>query len=86
MQTSMTAQQMMQKTQKTNTAAVMTTKTKQAGRKSRRSIRYGQLVRGWSWRTTLERLERMEGLRKRLGISKTEFLEMAIDRLLSNAL
>jgi len=41
-----------------------------AGRKHRRSARYGKLVPAWRWRTTPARLERMEKLREKLGISK----------------
>ena len=46
---------------------------------TRRQSRYGLLVRGWHWRTTPERLEAAERTRKRLGMSKTQFLEHAID-------
>ena len=52
---------------------------KQEGRKpSRRSLRYGKLVRGWDWRTTPELLEKAEAKRNELNLGKTEFLELAI--------
>lgn len=47
---------------------------------SRRVERYGKLVRGWDWRTTPERLELAEATRKKLGVSRTHFLELLIDR------
>ena len=46
---------------------------------NRRQTRYGKLKRGWDWRTTPERLEKAESLVEKLGITKTEFLEAAID-------
>lgn len=49
--------------------------------KSRRESRYGTLKHGWNWRTTAERLERAEAQRQKIGASKTQFLEMAIDAL-----
>ncbi len=45
-----------------------------------RKQRYGKLVRGWDWRTTPERLAKMEAERKRLGMNKTEYLEYCIDK------
>ena len=59
---------------------------KQGGRKpSRRSKRYGNLVPAWRWRTTPARLERMEAKRQEMGISKTEFIELSIDKFLDDA-
>lgn len=49
---------------------------------TRRESRYGNLERGWAWRTTAERLERAEAQRQRIGASKTQFLEMAVDGLI----
>ena len=49
---------------------------------TRRSNRYGSLVYGWNWRTTEERLERAEAQRQRIGASKTQFIEMALDALI----
>jgi hypothetical protein len=46
---------------------------------TRRQERYATLTRGWSWRTTPERLQKAQALADRLGISKTELLERAID-------
>lgn len=50
---------------------------------SRRSLRYGKLVRGWDWRTTPELLEKAEKKRKELNLSRTEFLEKAIETLVN---
>jgi len=55
------------------------------GRKSRRKQRYGKLVRGWDWRTTPGLLEQAERDRKRLGLSRTEYLENAIMEKLNTA-
>ena len=66
----------------------MSNQTKKAGsnpRQLRRSARYGKLVPAWRWRTTPARLERMEELREKLGISKTELIETAIDQLLERS-
>lgn len=54
------------------------------GRKapSRFAQRYGKLVRGWDWRTTPERLSQAESLAAKLGVSKTELLEIALDSLI----
>ena len=49
---------------------------------TRRSQRYGKLVRGWDWRTTPSLLEKAEAKRKELNLSRTEFLEKAINQLL----
>lgn len=49
---------------------------------TRRSLRYGKLVRGWDWRTTPELLEKAEKKRKELKLSRTEFLEKAISKLI----
>lgn len=49
---------------------------------SRRQARYGRLVRGWDWRTDPELLQQAENERIRRGISRTEFLELAISSLL----
>ena len=49
---------------------------------TRRSKRYGKLVRGWDWRTTPDRLEQMEIKRLELDMSKTQFLEWCIDKQL----
>lgn len=51
--------------------------------KTRRQSRYGQLVRGWDWRTTEERLQKAEKLRLAQGITRTELLERAIDEYLA---
>lgn len=48
----------------------------------RRSLRYGKLVRGWDWRTTPDLLEKAEAKRKELNLSRTEFLELAINKLI----
>jgi hypothetical protein len=48
----------------------------------RRIARYGRTVRGWAWRTTQERLDAAEAARIKLGITRTEFLERAIDAML----
>lgn len=57
----------------------------QRGRKpSRRSLRYGKLVRGWDWRTTPELLEKAETKRKEINLSRTEFLELALTKLIEN--
>jgi hypothetical protein len=61
---------------------------KGAGRKpapTRRAKRYGNLIPAWRWRTTPERLEQMEEKRKSMGIGKTEFIEIAVDRLINDA-
>jgi hypothetical protein len=58
----------------------MTTAKKQP---TPRSLRYGCLVRGWSWRTTPELLNRAEARRKELGLTRTEFLELAIGQLVN---
>ena len=50
---------------------------------TKRAARYGSLLRGWDWRTTKERLDRMEADRAQLGIGKTEYLERAIDAYLN---
>lgn len=47
---------------------------------SDRRTRYGKLVRGWDWRTTSERLEVARKLADWLRISRTNFLEMCIDK------
>ena len=61
-------------------------KSKKGGLKkpspSRRQARYGHLVRGWDWRTDPELLQQAENERIRRGISRTEFLELAISSLL----
>lgn len=49
---------------------------------SRRQARYGRLVRGWDWRTNPELLQQAENERIKRGISRTEFLELAISSLL----
>ncbi len=49
---------------------------------SRRQARYGRLVRGWDWRTDPELLQQAENERIKRGISRTEFLELAISSLL----
>lgn len=51
---------------------------------TRRSHRYGKLVRGWDWRTTPELLAKAETKRKELNLSQTEFLELAINKLIEN--
>jgi hypothetical protein len=53
-----------------------------ASPKTRRQSRYGQLVRGWGWRTTAERLQKAEAKRIKEGITRTELLERAIDQYL----
>ena len=53
-------------------------------KKTRRATRYGNLIRGWDWRTLPDRLARMEEHRALLGISRTEYLERAIDEFLAN--
>ncbi len=50
--------------------------------RSRRQARYGRLVRGWDWRTDPELLQQAENERIKRGISRTEFLELAISSLL----
>lgn len=64
----------------------MNKKTKKGGLKkpspSRRQARYGRLVRGWDWRTDPELLQQAENERIKRGISRTEFLELAISSLL----
>jgi hypothetical protein len=53
------------------------------GRKpSRRSQRYGKLVRGWEWRTTPELLDKAESIKKKLNITRTELIERAIAELI----
>lgn len=48
-----------------------------------RKVRYGQLVRGWDWRTTPERLKQMETCATyMLKIDKTTLIEFAVDYLL----
>jgi hypothetical protein len=63
-----------------------TNKSKKGGMKnpspSRRQARYGRLVRGWDWRTDPELLQQAENERIKRGISRTEFLELAISSLL----
>ena len=54
-----------------------------ASPKTRRQSRYGQLVRGWDWRTTAERLQKAEAKRIKHGITRTELLERAIDEYLA---
>jgi len=65
-------------------------KSKKGGLKkpspSRRQARYGRLVRGWDWRTDPELLHRAENERIKRGISRTEFLELAISSLLGRNL
>lgn len=51
----------------------------------RRIARYGRTVRGWAWRTTQERLDAAEAARIKLGITRTEFLERAIDGMMKTA-
>ena len=58
-------------------------KEKKPAPKSRRQSRYGQLVRGWDWRTTAERLQKAEAKRIKQGITRTELLERAIDEYLA---
>lgn len=45
-----------------------------------RAQRYGKLVRGWDWRTTPERLEKAQRVADWLGVNRTTFIEMAIDK------
>ena len=49
---------------------------------ARRQSRYGNLVRGWDWRTTPELLEQADDAREKLNLSQTEFLERAITELI----
>ena len=49
---------------------------------TRRQARYGRLVRGWDWRTDPDLLQQAENERIKRGISRTEFLELAISSLL----
>ena len=48
------------------------------------SSRYGQLVRGWDWRTTPERLAAMQRCVDAMKVGKTTMLEFAIDYLLKS--
>lgn len=43
------------------------------------SSRYGKLVRAWDWRTTPERLARMDRSADVLKITKTQLLELCAD-------
>lgn len=45
---------------------------------SRRVKRYGNVTRGWDWKTTPELLEAADTLRVRLGIDKTQMIEDAL--------
>jgi hypothetical protein len=45
-----------------------------------RRIRYGKLVRGFDWRTTEERLQRINMRCESLGLTKTEYIQYAIDK------
>lgn len=56
-----------------------------AENKSRRQVRYGNLIRGWDWRTTEELLDKAEKTRLEMKLSKTEFLERAIKELIERA-
>lgn len=47
---------------------------------SNRNKRYRNLVRGWDWRTSIERMNRIEKRRNELGLTKTEYLEFCIDK------
>jgi predicted DNA-binding protein len=59
----------------------MSEKQEPGGRKpSRRSLRYGKLVRGWDWRTSPELLEKANEARERLNLTKTELIERAIEK------
>jgi len=45
---------------------------------ARRQKRYGKpKVRGWSWKTFPELLDKADTVRKELGLDKTEFIELA---------
>lgn len=46
---------------------------------SNRKERYGKLVRGWDWRTTPDLLHRADIARKRQRMTKTEFIEYALN-------
>lgn len=46
-----------------------------------RKQRYGQLVRGWDWRTTPERLEQAQKCADWLCVNRTQFIEMCIDKV-----
>lgn len=50
---------------------------------ARRAERYGTVVKGWTWRTAPELLERAEAARLRLGMSKTQFIEHALNLAIS---
>lgn len=45
-----------------------------------RRIRYGRLVRGFDWRTTNERLQRIDERCSLLRLTKTEYIQYAIDK------
>lgn len=47
---------------------------------SNRKARYGKLVRGFDWRTTEERLQRINVRCESLGLTKTEYIQYAIDK------
>ncbi len=47
---------------------------------SNRKTRYGKLVRGFDWRTTEERLQRINVRCESLGLTKTEYIQYAIDK------
>jgi len=47
---------------------------------SDRPNRYGELIRGWDWRTRPERLTKAEKRRRELGINRTQFIEYCIDK------
>lgn len=47
---------------------------------SNRKTRYGKLVRGFDWRTTEERLQRINMRCEVLKLTKTEYIQYVIDK------